>query len=654
MMQELVAQLLDNKLSRRGFIKGMVAAGFASTAIDGVLNNVEAAEAPPAAGDENAYRTVTGTGGELWMEQLKASGVEYVFCNPGSTETGFYDELADTSEMQIIMGLHEGIVISMADLYYRISGKPGFVNVHAMPGTAQTAGQLYNAHKARSGMVVTAGMNDNTVFTDNVGLGPSAGYMQADVTKTFTKIAWDVRRPESIPVALRRAFKIAGTPPGGPVYLAIATYAQSGEPVTSQIIDQSKYDVPMRPRPDERKIEQVARHLIEGRQPLFITDSDLSRYGGVEKAVELVNLLGVPILDPRGSMSTHSGFPNQHPLFWDGKAFGGLDAPRSANPYEPYDVVVGLGVENIAAARGSGVPEQISRAQNAWKAAIGVDIETMGRTAPFDISVVADPKSAIEDLLDAVKSLATKERLARISAKRSDRIAPQVASIRKQIEQEVKAEFGRQPMHPYELTMSIDRAIDRDAITINENLSHDFSLRSGVIQRFGGDEKMRFGSGGGGLGWGIGAAIGAKIAEPNRQVVLNIGDGSVMYGASGFWTMARYEIPVLTIVWNNHNYQTVRHGFATFDGKMAQTGHYVGMHLGNPTIDYVGLAGSQGVEGEKADTAGELNDALTRGIAATRAGNPYVIDATIDQIGGGAGSDWYRKFSLAKTRTRDV
>lgn len=654
-MRELVAQLLDNRLSRRGFFKRMAAAGFTATAIDGILSNLEAAEvAAPL--DKDGFRTVTANGGDLWVEQLRASGVDFVFSNPGSVEVGFFDALTDTPGIQMIVGLHEGIVIAMADGYHRTSGKPGFVNVHAMPGTAQIAGQLLNAHKVNSELVITAGLADNTVFNDSPELGPDPGAAQSDVTKPFTKIAWDVRQPASIPSALRRAFKVATTPPGGPVYLGVARYAQSGEPVTAQIIDQTKFMVPMQPRPDVERIEQVARRLIEGNQPLLVADYILQRSGGVAKAVELVDLLGIPIMDPWGSISTNNGFPNQHPLYWDGWIFGALNSPPGKIPYELYDVIVGLGYENLAAARekGSQTPEQASLAPHAWTAVIGIDVGTMGRTAPFDLGIVADPKAALEDLLDAVQSLATKERLAKIRAERFDRVAPKIAAVRQRVEQDAKAAFGKQPMHPYELAMTIENTIDRDAITVNENLSHDFSLRHGIIQRFGGDEKLRLSAGGGSLGWGVGAAIGAKIGEPNRQVVAHIGDGSVMYSAAGFWSMARYQVPVLTIVWNNHNYQTVRHGFARFKGKMAKEDHYLGLHLGDPDIDFVALAGSQGVEGERTTTASEFAAALERGIAATRAGSPYLIDAVVSQFGGGADSDWHQEFSVAKTRTRKV
>ena len=145
-------------------------------------------------------------------------------------------------------------------------------------------------------------------------------------------------------------------------------------------------------------------------------------------------------------------------------------------------------------------------------------------------------------------------------------------------------------------------------------------------------------------------SIGAAIASPKRPVVCSIGDGSVMYSASAFWTMARYSVPVLTIVWNNHNYQTVRHAYSRYRGKMEQNGHYAGMYLGAPEIDFVKLAESQGVGGEKVTKGADLEAAIKRGTRAARDGKPYLIDVLISCYGGGAESTWYEKFSVAERR----
>ena len=127
-----------------------------------------------------------------------------------------------------------------------------------------------------------------------------------------------------------------------------------------------------------------------------------------------------------------------------------------------------------------------------------------------------------------------------------------------------------------------------------------------------------------------------------------------MYSAAGFWTQARYEIPVLTVVSNNRNYQTVRGAYYRYGGKMAETDRYTGMYLGDPDISFVELAKSQGVAGEKVNESSELEAALKRGVEATREGRPYVVDVETARYGGGAESEWHDKFSLADKRSKMV
>ena len=155
-MQQLIRRYLDRELGRRGFIEGLAGMGFTLAAAKAFLEPLDASERavhPDAA----AATTIEGTGGDLVVAQAKAAGAEYLFTNPGSFEVGFYDAFTDTPGMQLIMGLHEGIVISMADGYHRVSRKPAFVNVHVVAGTAQMAGQLYNASRDGSALVVKDG-----------------------------------------------------------------------------------------------------------------------------------------------------------------------------------------------------------------------------------------------------------------------------------------------------------------------------------------------------------------------------------------------------------------------------------------------------------------------------------------------------------------
>ena len=218
-------------------------------------------------------------------------------------------------------------------------------------------------------------------------------------------------------------------------------------------------------------------------------------------------------------------------------------------------------------------------------------------------------------------------------------------------EKEIAASLGHSPIHPHELGRVLAESIDNNAIVVTENLTGKYeSFRFGFRE----DEHMLVGTSGAALGWGIGAATGAKLAAPDRQVVCSIGDGSVMYSAAGFWTQVRYHIPVLTVVWNNRNYQTVRQAFHAYGGRMASSGKYAGMYLGDPDIDFVKLAASQGVGGERVEAGRDLPGALQRGIKATRDGNPYLVEVLIARYGGGAESTWHESFNLAARRRRSV
>jgi thiamine pyrophosphate-dependent acetolactate synthase large subunit-like protein len=157
-------------------------------------------------------------------------------------------------------------------------------------------------------------------------------------------------------------------------------------------------------------------------------------------------------------------------------------------------------------------------------------------------------------------------------------------------------------------------------------------------------------SGGGSLGFGVGAAIGAKIAVGHeRPVVLHLGDGALTYSAAGFWTMARYNTAVLTVISNNGTYQIVRHNWAKDmpDAKMFRDDRYPGLYLDDPAIDYVGLARSQGVEGEAVTTVKDLEPALRRGLErVTRDNRPYVVEVAVAREGIGADSTWHQGWRM--------
>jgi benzoylformate decarboxylase len=638
-MRELVQRYLNHGLSRRGFVRELTGLGMTMAAAQAILQPLEASERAAARGDLPGGALAKGSGGELLAAQARAAGAEYLFTNPGSFEVGLFDALVDQPGIQLIMGLHEGIVISMADGYHRVSGKPAFVNVHVIAGTAQMAGQLYNASRDGSALVITAGLLDNEVWSDETGLAPRPGFDQKEVARQFTKISWTARRGASLPLMLRRAFKVATTEPGGPVYMAMANYALETKGLTAQILPAERFLFRSRVRPETAATERTARMLVEAERPLLVVGDEVWKSGAQAELVAFAEKFGLPVT---AGQQAYRNFPVKHPLYLGGFSMGHEYVKKGV------DLVLMVGARDFGGRVAPGGPEAPDSARIVR---IGLDTAHMGRNYPTDVALIGDVKEVLADLRTAVESLLAKQRLAAFGKSRAEEVKAMTIAARQRSEVETRKNFGRRPMHPDELGAAVARAIDPNAIVVSENLTGRYDAFGFGFRE---NEPMWVGTTGNSLGWGVGASIGAKLAAPDRQVVCAIGDGSVMYSASGFWTQARYGVPVLTVVWNNRNYQTVRFAYHNYKGKMAETGKYCGMYLGDPDIDFTRLAASQGVAGEKVERADQLDAALQRGIRATRDGKPYVVDAVIARYGGGAESTWHEKFNLAERRKRRV
>jgi benzoylformate decarboxylase len=629
-MNRLMQDFLEQRLSRRHFVQALAALGVSAT---GVESLARAAEAVAQGTSATLGQTVTGTGGELFVAQMKAAGVRYLFTNPGSFEVGFFDAFLGQPGMTLIMGLHEGLVIAMADGYHKVSREPAFVNVHVIAGTAQAAGQLYNASRDGSALVITAALLDNEAHSDELLLGPRPGFNQKDITRQFTKMAWESHHGDSVAMMLRRAFKVATTEPGGPVYLAIPNTILEGK-ATADVYDRSHFLIPGDIPPDPGRVTQVARLLLEAKSPALVFGDEVAKAGAQPEGLELAELLGLPVHEH--VLPAFHSFPRHHSLFKGQFSGKGKDVVVNVGDYDLGDFDFR---EDTAP-----LPSAPSYERGAKVVRIGLNTQAIGRNNPFDVVMVANVKLTMRALIEALKSEAPAAALKKLREARWSEPAARKVAID-------PGRVGNPVIHPDELGWTLQQLLDGDAIVVSENLSgSNHFLSTG----FRANEKLWISNSAGGLGWGIGAATGAKLAAPDRQVVCNIGDGSVMYGAAGFWTQARHEVPVLTVVCNNRNYQTVRLAFWRYQGEMAKTDRYPGMHLGSPNIDFVKLAESQGVAGVRVEKSGDLRRALQEGIDTTRGGQPFLVEVVVQKVGGGAGSEWYQEFSLAKSRKRDV
>ena len=617
------------------------------------ISQREPGTTPPAEGlalpPEDSTWTIEGTGGELVVAQARALGVEYVFANPGSFESGLFDALTDTPEMHVILGLHEGLVLSMADGYHKATGKPALVNVHAVVGSAQMMGQLYNAHWDGSALVVTAGMLDSETGGDEVVLAAPPGFSQKEIVRPFTKMCWEVREPGMLPLMVRRAFKAAMTDPPGPVYLAMKDMALESRKVRATVLPAERFLLKGRTRPAKAAVEAAARMLVEARRPLLVIGDDVWKAGAQAELLRLSDMLGLPVADQVTAQAEMVAkgltidspfrafhcFPVRHPHY-----LGNFRA-NSDWMQRGVDLVVCIGSRDFgdrAALQTHDVPV------GARVIRIGINTSAMGRNYPTDLALVGDIKESLAELMEAVASFVSPERCKKIAAERSAEGSAFTAEAAERARAAEQRNFGQSPIHPDELSQVLAESLDANAVLVCENTTAPYKP---FAFGFRDNEQMFFGTAGSSLGWGVGAATGAKLGLPDRQVVCFIGDGAVMYSAAGFWTQARYNIPVLTVVANNRNYQTVRLVYHGYKGRMAARGHYAATYLGEPNIDFVALGKSQGVNGEKVDHPSQLKPALDRGKSTTREGKPYLIEVATARSGPGAESVWYEHTDLS-------
>ena len=575
-------------------------------------------------------KTITGTGGMLLLQTLKDAGVEYLFTNPGSAETGIFAALAEDGDQRLVVGKHEGLVAAMADGYHRLSGKVGVIIAHVMGGSYQLAGQLFNAQVAGSSLLVIAG-DWASELQDYRGLATFPGLSQAESMRPLTKearCAYTVHtNPAAITVATIRALREATTPPTGPVYLSISAALLNREGLEAEIGEGAQYKIEP-PGPARRQtVEAIARRLGEAQCPVLMFGDDVWRDGAAAEAVRLAETLEAPVFSTR---QIFANFPSRHPLYC------GM-YPVS----KEFEKVTGLRPDVIFLVGCQGVHGSVAEP---CVMQIGPNPLLMGRHYPLDLAAQCELRETLRSLGEALTRLHGADRVAAWTRQRANVRAYAKLLIERE-ETLVREHQNDTVVHPSVLEAQLADVLPKNTVMVQES-----STARTTLLPFGYQGMAWTRSGGGSLGFGVGGAIGAKIAVGReRPVVLHLGDGALTYSAAGFWTMARYNTAVLTVVSNNESYQIVRHNWAKDmpDSKMIREGKYPGLWLSAPATDYVALARAQGVEGECVRSTKELEPALRRGVdRITRDNRPYLVEVAVAREGVGADSTWYQDWRL--------
>jgi acetolactate synthase I/II/III large subunit len=623
-MKDLIKQYLDNGISRRKLMTGLSALGMSSVAVKAMAQSLSTTA--PA----SAMREVQGTGGALFVQQLKSAGVEYIFFNPSTGDYPIFDALVDEPSIQLIKGVQEGAVVAMADGYARASGKTGVVIV-ANIGLPNAMTQMVNSWKDQIPILVAVA----SVEQDALGRDLTQESDHCEVmTQPITKWYWAAKTTEGIPETTRRGLKFASTSPCGPVFLSLPTNVLRGQ-AKAAVWDQAKFDVPMRIRPDKDDIEKTARALLEARNPLISVGDEIAWCRAEKELLKLAELLGVPVAGQSLTLGYWSRpFPTQHPLY-----VGAL-LRDMRYPGKP-DLLLNLG--NKFGERASAGTRLIS---------IRLDPASLARSAPVDLGIVADLRLAIADLIEAIRSMATEARLREIAAERFARTAAYTKEMRAFRAQIVKENAERSPVSLERIGLELEAALDKDACFVGDI---DSGRLMETAMSFGGDGKQYFGTGPNVLGWGLAAAFGVKLARPNQPVVAAVGDGSFLFsGAQPLWTQARYKAPIINIVLNNKSYNNERNRIWHYGGRQFQTGRDMTCYLGDPDVDYAKASAAFGVEAETVKEASKLKGAIARAQKAVAEGRPYLLDIDTYRDGVGAASTWHPTYSVADMRKRRV
>jgi benzoylformate decarboxylase len=572
-------------------------------------------------------KTITGTGGMLLIQTLKDAGVDYLFTNPGSAETGIFAALAEDQDQRLVIGKHEGLVAAMADGYARLSGKVGVVIAHVMGGSYQLAGQLFNAQVACTPMLVIAG-DWASELQDYRGLAPYPGLSQAESMRPITKDARAaytvVADYRAIPVATTRALREAMMPPTGPVYLSISAELLNREGFEVTVGEEAQYRIEPPAAARAQTIEAIAKKLAEAKCPVLMFGDDVWRGGAQAEAVQLAELLEAPVF---ASRQIFINFPNRHPLYCG-------NYPVAAD----FTKTTGLTPDLIFLAGCLGVHGPVAEPTVIQ---IGPNPVLMGRHYPLDLAAQCDVKSTLQGVIAALGRASGRERW----AKERGKVRAFAKNLIEREEALVREHERDAVIHPAVLEANMADVLPRNAVMVQESSTARTALMS-----FGQGGMTWTRSGGGSLGFGVGAAIGAKIAVGREKpVILHLGDGALGYSAMGFWTIARYNAAMLIVVSNNDSYQVVRHNWARQmpDSKMVRDGKYPGLILSSPMVDYVGLARSQGVDGEAVMKPQDLDVALRRGLdRVVRENKPYLLDVSVAREGVGADATWDQEWEV--------
>jgi benzoylformate decarboxylase len=548
------------------------------------------------------------SGKQAFLEVLKQEGVRVMFGNPGTTELPLMDGLVREPDIHYVLALQEGVAVAMADGYAQASGGLAAVNVHVAPGLGNAMGMLYDAMKSGAPMLLTAGQHEQT-FT---ATEPILWADLPPVAQPFVKWSTEARRLEDLPRLVHRACKTALAAPTGPVFLSLPVDVLNAERDVDFL---APTRIDPRLRGAREAVRAAARRLARAERPVIVAGDAVARGDALAELVEVAELLGAPVLTE--PVASSCNFPFTHPQY--GGAMPRL-APQIRALLLRHDLLFSVGGDLFTLS----LPSDVDPMPPGLPVVhLDVDPWEIGKNYPAAVAIQGDPKATLPELVEALRGELGAQGHPQAAARREAVRAAQ-AEQRAGLVRRAQQEAGQVPISPLAAIHAVTENLPDDAVVIDESISSGGGLRDLLRCR---DARSYFGLRGGGIGWGLPAALGVKLALPQRPVVALVGDGSAMYTIQALWTAAHEGLAVVAVILNNLSYRILKQRTLLLKGFSAEDERFVGMDLDRPPIDFVGLARSLGVPGERVEKTADVAPALGRGLAS---GGPYLLDVRID------------------------
>jgi len=549
------------------------------------------------------------TGKRALMEQLVADGTRHIFGNPGTTEQPFIDILQDYPQIQFMLALHEGVAVSMADAYARLTRKPAFVELHIAPGLGNGLGMIHNAKVGQSPLVIYAGQSEShALFQEPHLTGPLV-----EMARPLCKWAYQVEHAHDVPQALRRAFKIAADPPQGPVFLGIPMDVMDEE---ADVEIQATAYTSWRARPDPTALEKAAALLLEARNPMIMAGDRVALSDAQPELIALAEQLGASIFE---NYASEFNVPAAHPLNLGQISFtGGPQQLQSALAECDLLLCVGAPVFQIIFPRAERVlPPSAKLVQIdlvAWE---------LNKNVPADVAILADPKTALAELGQLVAAGRSPAQT-KAAEERAAETAKRTAARRDRYWEQARVRWDSAPITGPRLMCELRDALPERALVFQEAVSNQAHVVA-ALQPSAPEQLMN--GRGGGIGPGLPGTLGAQLARPGRKVVGVCSDGAAMYSITALWTAAHHRIPATFVMLSNASYRILKLNMVDYLGKAAEDRAFVGMDLTDPPLRFDLLAEAMGVPARRVERPEKLSAALREALDHD---GPFLVDVVME------------------------